>query len=184
ATPKSEIASTTSTTNDTTHNPNNTATKSPLSPRADRPTPTRPKLSPTDPVEAAPVIGPKLASRLATIGILTVADLLAADAGSLSIKLADSRLDRAAVATWQAVARLVIDIPGINGTEAQLLHGAGYGTLSAVRDTSADTISQAVTRYAATDAGRALLRGSDPPTPQSVTRWVAVVAAEPGSKAA
>ena len=93
----------------------------------------RPFLKESDDLEAAPSIGPRSAQWFGDIGIFTVGDFLAAD------PVSHGRGARAPTASalkrcspWQQQAHLVIDVPGLRGTHAQLLTGAGYHDAAAV----------------------------------------------------
>ena len=80
-----------------------------------------------------PSIGPKTAEKLYPHGIKTVRDLLKADPAVLAV-LVDARSITTEVLTdWQDQARLVCTVPGLRGTHAQLLVGAGYRDAEANR---------------------------------------------------
>ena len=77
----------------------------------------------------APSIGPKTAARLNAVGIDTVDDLLKAHPIALAARLNDRHFTEETIAEWQDQARLVCAVPGLRGTGAQLLTGAGYRSL-------------------------------------------------------
>ena len=93
---------------------------------------TRTYLSENDDLEAAPSIGPKTAERMSAAGLFTVGDFLAQDPEELAEALDDPHFDAETLLEWQEQARLVIAVPGLRGTHAQLLVGAGYRTAQAV----------------------------------------------------
>lgn len=138
--------------------------------RADRVT-----LSPTDDVERAPAIGPRMAGHLAKVGIRSVAELLAADPNDLATRLAATpaggRIDAVTVATWQQQARMVSTIPGMRGTHTFLFIGAGYGTIEAIADAPADRLCADVLAYAATAEGQKLLRDMPAPDMERIKAW-------------
>ena len=73
-----------------------------------------------------PSIGPKTAARLYPHGIKTVRDLIKADPTALSVLIGRATSPLKSSTDWQDQARLVCTLPGLAGTHAQLLVGAGY----------------------------------------------------------
>ncbi len=131
----------------------------------------RPRLSPADDIVDAPSIGPRMAERLHPLGLLTVADLLAARAESVAKALGLSHVTAGTIADWQAQARLVCAVPGLSGTAAQLLVGAGYRTDEAVAAVEPDQLSADVLSFAASTQGRRLLRDGEPPDVERIKMW-------------
>ncbi len=129
-------------------------------------------LSDTDDLEAAPSIGPKMAERFAELGIKTVADFLGHDPHDMAELLDDSRIDGETLTDWQDQAMLVIDIPGLRGTGAQLLAGAGYRTRDSIAEADPVDLSADVLKYAATSDGRRILRDGNPPDIEKIKEWV------------
>ena len=80
----------------------------------------------------APSIGPKTAEQLNAAGIDCVDDLLKAHPIALAARLDDRHITEQTITDWQDQARLVCTIPGLRGTGAQLLVGAGYRTPAAM----------------------------------------------------
>jgi predicted flap endonuclease-1-like 5' DNA nuclease len=126
----------------------------------------------SDDLERAPSIGPKLAERLALTGIVSVADFLAANSQDVATNLGDSRFDRETVERWKKEARLVMSVPGLRGTHAQLLVGAGYETAQAVALADPIQLSADLLSFATTPPGTRILRNGDAPDVEAVTRWV------------
>ncbi|MBS0233003.1 MAG: DUF4332 domain-containing protein [Proteobacteria bacterium] len=129
-------------------------------------------LSESDDLEAAPSIGPKTADRFSEIGIHTVADFLNHDPEQLAAKLDDAHLDAETLLEWQDQAKLVMAVPGLRGTHAQLLVGAGYKTAQAVADADPLTLSANVLKFATTSAGKRVLREGRPPDIEKIKTWV------------
>jgi hypothetical protein len=129
-------------------------------------------LQPADDVERAPSIGPKMAERLYAHGIRTVADLLAADAGKLSLDLDHRSVWEETIVDWQDQARLVCAIPGLRGTHAQLLVGAGYRARDAVAAASADKLCADVLAFAVSTEGQRVLRDGHPPDIERIKGWL------------
>lgn len=146
-------------------------------PAPDARKPVRSRLAPTDDLEAAPSIGPKMAERFATIGIRTVGDFLAGDPGAMEEGLDYRGIDAKTLSEWQKQARLVIDIPGLNGTQARLLTGAGYFTARSVAAADPVALCAAVLKYAASGQGRQILRDNAPPESEKIAGWVATAKA-------
>lgn len=125
-----------------------------------------------DDLERAPSIGPKLAERLALGGIVTVKNFLDADADTVVSLLGGGRFDVDTVERWKTEARLVLRVPGLRGTHAQLLAGAGYETPEKLAEADPVELSSALLSYATTPAGTRILRNGDTPDVEAVTRWV------------
>lgn len=134
----------------------------------------RAHLAMTDPVEAAPVIGPKTAARLEAVGIVTIADLLAAAPAQLASRLADKRFSAAEITSWQHLSRLVMDLPGLRGTHAQLLAGAGYVSAQTVAEAEDDDLVQRVVDFAISPAGSRILRDGASPDRAQILAWLAM----------
>lgn len=137
---------------------------------ADRPA--RVHLAIGDQVEAAPSIGPKTAERLIAIGIATVGDLLAADPAAAAMRIGARHITPATIADWQDQARLVLSVPELRGTHAQLLVGAGYRTLEAIAAADPTALSAAVLKFATTRDGERVLRSGDPPDIERIKTWI------------
>lgn len=134
-------------------------------------------LKPSDDVAAGPSIGPKTADRLARIDIYSVADLIAADAEKLAKKLNVIGIRPDTFRLWQQQAQLVMDIPGLRGTHAQLLTGAGYTCADTIAAANGDAVCAAVLQYAASMEGQRLLRQGEPPAREKIIGWVKAAAA-------
>lgn len=129
-------------------------------------------LARSDSLEAAPSIGPRMAETLHRLGIATVADFLGHDPHDMAELLDDSRIDAETLIDWQDQAQLVIEIPGLRGTHAQLLVGAGYRAAAAVADADPVELSADVLNFAASSAGKRVLRDGDPPEIEKIKMWV------------
>ncbi len=148
-----------------------------LTPIPQRPSPERSSdvrvyLRAADDLEAAPSIGPKIAERFAAIGIHTVGDFLQQNAEQLADKLDDAHFDAETLLDWQDQAKLVMAVPGLRGTHAQLLVGAGYRTAQAVAEADPLALSAGVLKFATTSAGKRVLREGRPPDIEKIKSWV------------
>jgi predicted flap endonuclease-1-like 5' DNA nuclease len=119
-----------------------------------------------------PSIGPKTAERLYPHGIKTVRDLLKADPAVLAVLVDGRGITTEVLTDWQDQARLVCTVPGLRGTHAQLLVGAGYRTADAVADAEADKLCADVLTFAASAAGQRVLRNGDPPDIEKIKGWL------------
>lgn len=133
---------------------------------------TRARLDAAAPVEAAPSIGPKTAERLAKVGIVTVADLLAADPENVATGLAAHHITPDTVRAWQDQAHLVMTLPKLNGTHAQLLVGAGFRSPAAIGSLEAKALADDMSAFARTEAGARILRDTSPPGPDVIAQWI------------
>jgi hypothetical protein len=148
-----------------------TAPVSPAKPSADA-EPTRLHLSLDQDVVDGPSIGPKTAERLYAHNIKTVRDFLKADPGALSVLLDARHITAEAISSWQDQARLVCTIPGVRGTHAQLLVGAGYATADAIADAEPEKLCADVLAFAVSPAGQRLLRSGEVPDIERITSWL------------
>lgn len=132
---------------------------------------TRPRLSPSGDIVDAPSIGPRMAERLRPLGLSKVEDLLAARPATIAEALGLSHVTAGTIADWQAQARLVCDVPGLSGTAAQLLVGAGYRTRDGIAAVEPDKFSADVLSFATSAPGRRLLRDGEPPDIERIKMW-------------
>lgn len=126
----------------------------------------------TDNLKAAPSIHPKMLERFAAVGVYTVGDFLGSDPLALAERLDDLHFDAETLADWQDQAQMVIDVPGLRGTHAQLLVGAGYRTAGSVAEADPVVLAADVLKFAATSMGRRALREGRPPDAEKIQGWV------------
>ncbi len=125
----------------------------------------------SDDLEKAPSIGPKTALRFAPHGIKTVADFLAADPAAISAKVATRYITPQIIIDWQDQARLVMRVPGLRGTHAQLLVGAGFRSVEAIAKATPEALCAAILTFAATPDGQHVLRDGKPPDLARIKTW-------------
>ena len=130
-----------------------------------------PRITAADPVEAAPSIGPKTAERLAKVGILTVADLIARGPGDIAKSLATRHITASLVHDWQDQTRLAMMLPNLNSLNASLLVEAGFRSLDALSLTDARQLHKTVGKFATTPQGARILRNAAPPSLADITVW-------------
>lgn len=129
-------------------------------------------LSMDDDIVDAPSIGPKTAERLRPARVFTVRDLLNADADAVADAVTARHITAQAVRDWQDQARLVITIPFLRGTHAQLLVGSGFRTFEEVALADQATLMSAVLKFATTREGQSILRNGPPPDLQKIVKWM------------
>lgn len=129
-------------------------------------------LTPEQDIVDAPSIGPKTAEKLNAAGIDCVDDLLKAHPIALAARLDNRHITDDTITDWQDQARLVCTIPGLRGTGAQLLVGAGYRTLDAMAQADAAQICAAVLAFATGTEGQRILRDGTPPDIEKIKAWV------------
>ncbi len=128
-------------------------------------------LTAAQPIVDAPSIGPKMAERLIPLGLNTVGDLLAAQPGNVAARLAMSSIDADTILDWQDQARLVCAVPGLRGTHAQLLVGAGFRSVDAIAEADAEQVCAKVLAFAASRDGQRILRDGNPPDIERIKSW-------------
>ena len=129
------------------------------------------RLSLDQDVVLGPSIGPKTAARLYPHGIKTVRDLIKADPTALSVLIGARHLTPELISGWQDQARLVCTLPGLAGTHAQLLVGAGYASAQAIAAADPEKLCADVINFALTTTGQRLLRQAEMPDLDKVKSW-------------
>jgi hypothetical protein len=119
-----------------------------------------------------PSIGPKTAERIAPHGIKTIRDLMRAEPAALAVLVDARHITTETITDWQDQARLVCTVPGLRGTHAQLLVGAGYRSADAVAAAEADKLCADVLAFAASKDGQRVLRSGDPPDIEKIKGWL------------
>ncbi len=133
--------------------------------------PARHHLELADPIVDAPSIGPKTAERLAPAGLMTVRDLMGCDPEAVAAKLAFRHITAATIRDWQDQARLVLEIPELRGTHAQLLVGGGFRSSRAIAEADAGDVCAGVLAYAQSAEGQRLLREGAAPDIEKIKSW-------------
>jgi hypothetical protein len=119
-----------------------------------------------------PSIGAKTADRLRPHGISKVRDLLRADPVALAVLVDARHITAEVISAWQDQAMLVCSVPGLRGTHAQLLVGAGYRSADAIAEVEADKLCADVLAFASSAPGQRLLRNGDPPDIEKIRNWL------------
>ncbi len=142
------------------------------------------RLSRSDEVEDGPSVGPKTALRLNKVGIVTVQDLLDADPLATADSVDVPYIKPDTITDWQDQARLQCDVPGLSGTAAQLIVGAGVRTAMELAAQDADRLTDNVAAFADSSEGNRLLRDRAAPERSQVAKWIGNAAFADASKAA
>jgi predicted flap endonuclease-1-like 5' DNA nuclease len=156
------------------------AKAAPPPPPAKQPTaaPTRPaqggraRLSYDAPVEDAPSIGTKTASRLAAAGIRTVKDLLAASPDGAADKIKFRHISASVIRDWQAQAELACTVPNLTSLAAQLVVAAGVRDAADLAAADAEMLANIIEEFCETPDGQRTLRDANPPTRDDIERWI------------
>ena len=129
-------------------------------------------LSESSPLEDAHSIGPKTAKRFADVGIDTVGQFLAADAGLLAASLNVSHIRADDIGAWQQQAQLGCDVPGLRGGHTQMLVASGCQTREALAAADPATLHRDIARLHADPKAHERLRLGEAPAIETVTGWV------------
>lgn len=119
----------------------------------------------------APSIGPKTADRLIAEGVKTVGDLMDADAETLAELLDVRHITADTIRDWQAQSALVMSVPNLRGTHAQLIVGAGFRDAESLAAAAPDDLCARVLAFATSREGQRVLRDGAPPDLEAITAW-------------
>ena len=120
----------------------------------------------------APSIGPKTAAQLRAVGVDTVDDFLKSHPIALAARLDVKHITADTIGDWQDQTRLVLTIPGLRGTHAQFLVGAGFRTADAVAAAETEPFCAAILAYVASSNGQRILRDGTPPDVERIKGWL------------
>lgn len=124
------------------------------------------------PIVDAPSIGPKTAARFNAIGMQTVEEFLNADPETTASKLAVRHITPDIIKEWQAQSKLMVDVPGLRGHDAQLLVAANVETSHQLRNSNPTELLNAVTAISSTALGKSILREGSAPDLEEVNSWI------------
>jgi hypothetical protein len=119
----------------------------------------------------APSIGPKTAERLNAVGLKTVGDLMDADPGALVEQLAVRHITAETIREWQDQSRLVMSVPDLRGTHAQLIVGAGFRDAESLAGAESTDLCARILAFATSADGQRVLRNGTPPDLEAITAW-------------
>ena len=124
------------------------------------------------PVEDAPSIGAKTASRLTAIGVHTVNDLLSVSPEDAATKLKFKHINARLIRDWQAQAGLACTIPSLTSIAAQLLVAVGVRDADDLANAEADMLINMIDEFCDTPDGQRILRDAVPPTEPKIQAWI------------
>ncbi len=101
-----------------------------------------------------PVLGRDTAAVFADLGILTVDDLLAADAADVARRLNRPAVSAATVRLWQSHMSLMCFVPSVSLVDAQVLAACDIGSPEALFTIDVPLLADAVSRLLASPRGR------------------------------
>ncbi|MFN9545161.1 MAG: DUF4332 domain-containing protein, partial [Alphaproteobacteria bacterium] len=130
------------------------------------------RLSHESPVELAPSIGPKTASRLTAIGIHTVEDLLQASPEDAANRLKCKHISARVIRDWQAQATLALAIPEMDSIAAQLLVAVGVRDIDDLGNADPDMLLNMLDEFCETPDGQRILRDATPPDDEELRGWI------------
>lgn len=135
-------------------------------------------------VEDGPSVGPKMAARLAQVGVKTVDDFLKADPTRLGAKLGFSEAASAKIKDWQDQAQLVCRVPNLRGHDAQILVNCGIRDAKSLATANHASLTKLAITFAKSPEGQRLLRGASLPDAEEVKDWIEWAQSARGLKAA
>lgn len=124
------------------------------------------------PVVDAPSIGPKTARRLESLGVRTVADLLALSPETGQTQLATRHISAQVIRDWQSQALLACTVPGLKSREAQALVACGVRDATELAEFDAADLCEAVARWGLSDEGARAWGTAPAPTEDEVAEWI------------
>lgn len=113
-----------------------------------------------------------MAKELAQQSILTVEQLLAADAEQLASALHHSGVTAGKVKDWQDQARLMCRTPNLRGHDAQILVACGITSPESLARMDAANLLEQVDAFVASKHGQRILRGSPAPDLDEIHDWI------------
>ncbi|OJU26361.1 MAG: hypothetical protein BGN89_12755 [Alphaproteobacteria bacterium 64-6] len=119
----------------------------------------------------APSIGPKTAERLIAVGLKTVGDLMEADPAAVAEMLAVRHITADSIRDWQDQSALVMSVPNLRGTHAQLIVGAGFRDPESLAAAEPADLCARVLAFAASTDGQRVLRNGTPPDIEAIAAW-------------
>lgn len=120
----------------------------------------------------APSIGPKTAKRFEQAGVRTVAEFLRMPADQLAKRLDAEHLSAARLREYQLQTKLVLQVAGLRGHDAQFLVGAGYSEPREIATSKAEELLSDVLEYLETPEGERALRSGSKPDLDEVRGWI------------
>ena len=116
-------------------------------------------------------LGPRTAGQLATVGVRSVAELLAAQPHAVAQRLQQRSLSAQTLVTWQCEARLILALPQLPATSARLLAAAGISSPERIRHCTPTELF-ALLEAAQQSCPESWLAGTDLPSIAEISEWI------------
>ncbi|MBP6013610.1 MAG: DUF4332 domain-containing protein [Alphaproteobacteria bacterium] len=136
------------------------------------------------PVEEAPSIGAKTASRLSVAGIRTVKDLLSASPDGAAAQIKFKHISASVIRDWQSQAELACTVPNMTSVAAQLLVAAAVRDADDLANADGDMLLNMIEEFCETGDGQRVLRDANPPTREDIDKWIAAAKSVASKRAA
>lgn len=130
------------------------------------------RLSLDAPIEDAPSIGAKTATRFTAIGINTVKDLLSASPDGAAAQIKFRHISANVIRDWQAQADLACTVPDITSLAAQLLVAVGIREADDLAAADPDMLVNMIEEFCESAEGLRTLRDAPPPSREKVQSWI------------
>lgn len=124
------------------------------------------------PVVKAPSIGPKTAQRLESVGVRTIADLLALNAEDGEHRIQTRHISAQVIRDWQAQALLACTVPGLKSREAQGLVACGVRDPAQLAAADAEHLCEEIAHWGLSDEGQRAWGNAPAPTADDVQTWI------------
>jgi hypothetical protein len=105
------------------------------------------------------------------VGLKTVGDLMDADPAALVEQLAVRHITAETIRNWQDQSQLVMAVPDLRGTHAQLIVGAGFRDAESLAGAESTDLCARVLAFATSADGQRVLRNGTPPDLEAITAW-------------
>ncbi len=116
-------------------------------------------------------LGPRTAGQLATVGIRTVAELVAAKPQAVASRLRETSITVAVLSAWQCEALLILALPQLQASAARVLAAAGYHSRERIAHcTPIELLASIETAQQKTPGG--WLAKTELPTVAKVSGWI------------
>ncbi|TVP98562.1 MAG: DUF4332 domain-containing protein [Planctomycetaceae bacterium] len=124
------------------------------------------------PIERAPSINAAVATRLRSIGVAIISQLLEASPSRLAERLGLNKIDAATIRLWQQECKLVCGVRGLRAFDARVLVGCGITHPRQVREIESSVLVERVEAFLGTDEGARILRAGTEQEIARLTRWL------------
>ena len=128
-------------------------------------------------------LGPRSAGLLATVGVRTVGELLAANASEVAARLRESPISSDVLSAWQCEARLIVELPELSTSAARLLAATKLGDVQQIANCTPTELLAAI-ETAQHETSLNWLAQTTLPSISQVSEWILFARGEEKSRAA